>query len=302
MEEKENLISLMNEKLADMSKGQKKLTAYILANFDKAVFLTAAKLGKEVGVSESTVIRFATLLGYKGFPEFHKALEKVVQGKLNSIERLEVSTGKMTRQEVLEAVLKSDAERIKVTLDALDRAAFEVAIDVIQNAKKIYIVGMRNCAPLASFLGFYLNLMFEEVVVVTTNNSSEVFEQLMRIGSDDCIIGISFPRYSMRTLKAMEFANDRSAKIITITDTKNSPLSLYSSCNLVARSDMATVVDSLVAPLSVINALIVSLCIKKQDKVISNLEMLEHIWSEYQVIESDEMNMLNDDKIMDIGD
>ena len=302
MKEKENLISLMNEKLADMSKGQKKLAAYILANFDKAVFLTAAKLGKEVGVSESTVIRFATLLGYKGFPEFHKALEKVVQGKLNSIERLEVSTGKMKRQEVLEAVLKSDAERIKVTLDALDRAAFEVAIDVIQNAKKIYIVGMRNCAPLASFLGFYLNLMFEEVVVVTTNNSSEVFEQLMRIGSDDCIIGISFPRYSMRTLKAMEFANDRSAKIITITDTKNSPLSLYSSCNLVARSDMATVVDSLVAPLSVINALIVSLCIKKQDKVISNLEMLEHIWSEYQVIESDEMNMLNDDKIMDIGD
>lgn len=300
MENAEDMIVRINEKFMVMSKGQKKLAKYITANYDKAVFMTAAKMGETVGVSESTVVRFAMLLGYKGYPEFHRELEKMVQDKLNSIQRIEIASGRMSRQEVLETVLKADAEKIKLTLDTLDREAFEMAVDSILGATRIYIVGIRNCAPLASFLGFYLNMMFDDVTVVSTNNSSEMFEQMMRIGDKDCIIGISFPRYSMRTLKAMEFANDRNANIITITDSKNSPMNLYSSCNLLARSDMASIVDSLVAPLSVINALIVSLCIKKQDKVIDTLEMLENIWSEYQVYEPDEINRINDSKIMDI--
>lgn len=298
----DDLLSRMNEKLIIMSKGQRKLATFISRNYDRAVFMTAAKMGEEVGVSESTVVRFATLLGYNGYPAFQKAMEAMVQEKLNSIQKIEIAAGNMTRQEVLENVLKADAEKIKLTLDTLDRDAFESAIDTILNARRIYVLGIRSCAPLASFLGFYLNLMFKDVTIVSTNNSSEIFEQMLRIDEDDCIIGISFPRYSMRTLKAMEFANSRNAKVITITDNKNSPMNLYSSCNLLARSDMASIVDSLVAPLSVINALIVSLCMKKQDKVIETLETLEDIWNEYQVYGSDEINRINDSNILDTGD
>ena len=263
--------------------------------------MTAAKMGEEVGVSESTVVRFATLLGYSGYPAFQKAMEAMVQDKLNSIQKIEIASGKMTRQEVLETVLRADAEKIKLTLDTLDRDAFEMAIDTILKARRIYVLGIRSCAPLASFLGFYLNLMFRDVTIVSTNNSSEIFEQMLRIDEEDCIIGISFPRYSMRTLKAMEFANSRNAKVITITDSKNSPMNLYSSCNLLARSDMASIVDSLVAPLSVINALIVSLCMKKQDNVFETLEALEDIWNEYQVYGADEINRVNDSNILDTG-
>ena len=298
----DDLLSRMNEKLITMSKGQRKLATFISRNYDRAVFMTASKMGEEVGVSESTVVRFATLLGYNGYPAFQKAMEAMVQEKLNSIQKIEIAAGNMTRQEVLESVLKADAEKTKLTLDTLDRDAFEMAIDTILNARRIYVLGIRSCAPLASFLGFYLNLMFKDVTIVSTNNSSEIFEQMLRIDEDDCIIGISFPRYSMRTLKAMEFANSRNAKVITITDSKNSPMNLYSSCNLLARSDMASIVDSLVAPLSVINALIVSLCMKKQDKVIETLEALEDIWNEYQVYGSDEINRINDSNILDTGD
>lgn len=298
----DDLISRMNEKLTTMSKGQKKLAIFISRNYDRAVFMTAAKMGEEVGVSESTVVRFATLLGYNGYPAFQKAMEAMVQEKLNSIQKIEIAAGNMSRQEVLENVLRADAEKIRLTLDGLDRDAFEIAIDTILNARKIFVLGIRSCAPLASFLGFYLNLMFEDVTIVTTNNSSEIFEQMFRIDKEDCIIGISFPRYSMRTLKAMEFANTRNAKVITITDSKNSPMNLYSSCNLLARSDMASIVDSLVAPLSVINALIVSLCMKKQDKVMENLESLENIWNEYQSYGSDEINKINNSNIIDTGD
>lgn len=293
----DDLLSRLNMKFADMSKGQKKLATYISSNYDKAVFMTAAKMGEKVGVSESTVVRFATLLGYSGYPAFQKALEEMVQDKLNSIQKIEIAAGNMTRLEVLETVMKADAEKIKLTLDTIDREAFEMAVETILNAKRIYIIGIRSCAPLATFLGFYLNLMFRDVTIVSTNNSSEIFEQMLRVDEEDCVIGISFPRYSMRTLKAMEFANSRNAKVITITDNKNSPMNLYSSCNLLARSDMASIVDSLVAPLSVINALIVSLCMKKQDNVVETLEMLEDIWNEYQVYGSDEINRVNDSEV-----
>lgn len=291
-----DLTSRINECYGSLSKGQKILATYITDNYDKAVFLTAAKMGQVVGVSESTVVRFATHLGYKGYPEFQKALEEMVRNKLNSIQRMEVTYGRISQSHILETVLQSDQEKIKDTLEHIDEHAFELAVDTIIKAKHIYIVGIRSCAPLAAFMAFYFNLMFENVTLLQTNNSSELFEQMVRISKDDVIIGISFPRYSMRTLKAMEFANNRNAKVITLTDSVHSPMNLYSSCNLVARSDMASIVDSLVAPLSVINALIVALCMKKQGEVAKTLETLEDIWNEYQVYENDEINYI-DDKI-----
>ena len=301
MNNSNELINRINEKYSSMSKGQKLLSTYITDNYDKAVFLTAEKLGKVVGVSESTVVRFATHLGYRGYPEFQKALEELVRNKLNSIQRMEVTYGRISQSKILETVLQSDAEKIKSTLDQIDQNAFEAALDIILNAKHIYIVGIRSCASLASFMAFYFNLMFDNVHLLHTSSSSELFEQMVRISEEDVIIGISFPRYSMRTLKAMEFANNRNAKVITLTDSVHSPMNLYSSCNLIAKSDMASIVDSLVAPLSVINALVVALCMRKQNEVAETLETLEDIWDEYQVYESDEINYIDDHMKMRYG-
>lgn len=288
------LTNRINERYSTMSKGQKLLANYITDYYDKAVFLTAAKLGEVVGVSESTVVRFAAQLGYKGYPEFQKALEEMVRNKLSSIQRMEVTYGRISQSRILESVLHADMEKIKGTLEKIDQNAFEMAVETILAAERIYIVGIRSCAPLASFLAFYLNFMFDDVIQLHTNSSSELFEQMVRIGKEDVIIGISFPRYSMRTLKALEFANNRSAKVITLTDSVHSPMNLYSSCNLIADSDMASIVDSLVAPLSVINALIVALCMRKQDEVAATLETLEEIWDEYQVYENDEIDYIDD--------
>ena len=318
MSTKNELLIRIDERYPKFSKGQKRLADYIKENYDKAAFLTAAKMGEAVGVSESTVVRFATQLGYKGYPEFQKALGELVRTKLNSIQRMEVTYGRIDRSEILATVLQSDIEKIKQTLESVDNHAFELAVDTILAAKKVYVIGIRSCAPLAKFLTFYLNLICEDVVEVDTNSSSEIFEQLIRIGEEDVIIGISFPRYSsafkvrmeyrgkliigisfprysMRTLKALEFASNRKAKVITLTDSVNSPMNLYSSCNLIAKSDMASIVDSLVAPLSVINALVVALCMKKQDDVIETLETLEDIWDEYQVYSRDELEPVEDE-------
>lgn len=289
-----DLLNRINSKYSKMSKGQKLIATYITDNYDKAVFLTAAKLGETVGVSESTVVRFATSIGYKGYPEFQNSLEELVRNKLNSVQRMEVTYGRISQSEILQTVLQSDADKIKTTLEKIDHNAFESAVSTIISARKIYVVGIRSCAPLANFLGFYLNLMFDNVHLITTNSSSELFEQMLRINEKDVIIGISFPRYSMRTLKALEFANNRNAKVITLTDSIHSPMNLYSSCNLIADSDMASIVDSLVAPLSVINSLIVALCMKKQKTVAQTLTELEDIWDEYQVYENDEINYIDD--------
>ena len=293
----ENLLSRMNTQYHKFSKGQKKLVSYITDNYDKAAFFTAAKLGETVGVSESTVVRFAIHLGYKGYPEFQKALEELVRNKLNSIQRMEVTYGRVPQSEILDTVLRADIEKIKLTMENIDHNAFELAVETILEAKSIYIVGIRSCAPLASFLGFYFNLLFDNVHLMHTNSSSELFEQMIHISKDDVIIGISFPRYSMRTLKALEFANNRNAKVITLTDSIHSPMNLYSSCNLIARSDMASIVDSLVAPLSVIHALVVALCMRKQREVTATLEDLEKIWDEYQVYNNDEINLADGKEI-----
>lgn len=291
---KNELLNRIEKQYGNMSKSQKKLADFIRTSYEKAVFMTASKLGEVVGVSESTTVRFAVHLGYSGYPEFQKALEELVSNRLNSIQRMEMTYGRISQSEILMSVLQSDIEKIKLTMEHIDQNAFEQAVDLILAAKKIYIVGIRSCAPLANFLRVYLNLVCEDVVSVSTNSSSEIFEQLFRISEQDVIIGISFPRYSMRTLKALEFASNRKAKIITLTDSIHSPMNLYSSCNLIARSDMVSIVDSLVAPLSVINALVVALCMKKEKEVIQTLEAMEQIWDEYQVYSRDDFNQVND--------
>ena len=288
------LMNRINERYSALSKGQKMIAAYITDYYDKAVFLTAAKLGEEVGVSESTVVRFAMQLGYKGYPQFQQALAELVRVKLDSVQQMENVYGRISQSEILTTVLTSDAKRIQETLEMIDEHAFDMAVDAMLKAKHIYVIGIRSCAPLAEFLVFYLNMMFDNVRLVHTNSSSELFEQMMYIGRDDVIIGISFPRYSMRVLKAMEFANNRNARVITLTDSVHSPMNLYSSCNLVAQSDMSSIVDSLAAPLSVINALIMAICMKRQKKVVRNLEMIEQLWEEYQVYSSDEIDYIGD--------
>lgn len=297
-ENQNDIITRINERYPKMSKGHKIIAAFITDYYDQAVFMTAAKLGETVGVSESTVVRFAMGLGYAGYPEFQKALEEWVKNKLNKMQRMNAKYGKSTQSEILTSVLTSDMNKIADTIENLDPIAFEMAVDIILEAKRVYVVGIRSCEPLADFLTFYLNMIRGDVLQINTTSASETFEQMIRVTSEDAVIGISFPRYSMRTLKAMEFARDRNAKVITITDTVHSPMNLYSSCNLLARSDMVSIVDSLVAPLSVINALVVALCLKIPEQVKKNLEDLEQAWANYQVYLNDEINYIDEDTVI----
>ncbi len=280
----------LDKKYAKFSKGQKKLADFIRASLGRAAFMTAADLGKAVGVSESTVIRFAYACGYDGYPSFQKAMEELVQGRLSDLSRRSAAYAGSTEGEILQSVMQSDAVRVQETLEDMDPAVFSTAVDLILHAKTVYVLGLRSSAPLAEFLSFYLNLVCDNVRLIDASGSSDIFEQLMRISEKDVLIGISFPRYSMRTVKALEFATNRNAKVITMTDSVHSPITLYSSCNLIARSEMASVVDSLTAALSLINALIVTLCMKRQKKVLSTLENLEEIWDEYQGYDRDELN------------
>ena len=298
MDETKDIISRMNERFMKMSKGHKAIAAFISDHYDEAAFMTAAKIGQTVGVSESTVVRFATGLGYEGYPEFQKALADWVQSKLNRVQKIGTKYKNNSQSEVIHSVLSADIEKIQDTISNLDPQAFADAVDIILNAKTVYVVGLRSCEPLADFLQFYLNMIRGEVVLLKTTSVTEMFEQMIRISEKDCIIGISFPRYSMRTLKAMEFAKDRRAKIITITDSIHSPMNLYSSCNLLSRSDMVSIVDSLVAPLSLINALVVALCLKVPDSVKNNLETLEDVWNNYQVYLNDEINFIDEEPML----
>ncbi|TCL59958.1 RpiR family transcriptional regulator [Kineothrix alysoides] len=293
-----SIISRMEEGYGKMSKSHKAIAAFITDHYEQAVFMTAAKLGETVGVSESTVVRFASGIGYDGYPEFQKELEDWVKDKLNTVQKIGAKYGKSTQSEILTSVLRADIEKIQDTIEHLEGASFEMAVDTILEAETIYVLGMRSCEPLASFLHFYLNMIRGNVVLLSSTSVSEIFEQMIRIGERDAIVGISFPRYSMRTLKAMEFANDRNAKVIAITDSVHSPMNLYSSCNLFARSDMVSIVDSLVAPLSVINALVVALCLKRPKDVKSNLEQLEQAWNNYQVYLNDEINFIDEEPML----
>ena len=297
MEVKYDTISRINDKFNRMSKSHKKIATFIIDHYEQAAFMTASKLGKTVGISESTVVRFAYALDYEGYPEFQEALAEWVKDKLNSVQKIGAKYGKSTQSEILTSVLNADIEKIDDTIDHVDPQAFEAAVDIILNAKHVYLIGLRSCKPLAEFLHFYLNMVRSDVILLDSTSTSEIFEQMLRIDDKDAIIGISFPRYSMRTLKAMEMATDRNAKVITITDTIHSPMCLYSSCNLMARSDMVSIVDSLVAPLSLINALVVALCLKRPNEVKKSLESLEYVWDNYQVYLKDEINFIDEEML-----
>ena len=271
----------IEEAMPELSKGQKKLGEYILNSYEKVLKLKAGKLGEIVGVSESTVVRFAMFLGYEGYPEFQKALEKDSLKKMNSLQRMEIASLRLGEQSVLNAVLQSDIKKIKETISEIDEATFEKAVDSICIAKKVYVVGIRSCAPLASFLAFYLNLMFEDVILLETNHPSELLEQMIHMDVRDVLVAISFPRYSISTQRACEYAHKCKAKVITLTDSFQTPLAAYSDYTLRAKSDMASIVDSLVAPLSVINALVVAISMKKQNEISDTFKKLENLWEKY---------------------
>ncbi len=282
------LLATIDENLKRLSKGHKKIAAYIEENYDKAAFMTAAALGQRVGVSESTVVRFATELGFKGYPELQKELQQLIKSKLTAVQRMEVSENLIGDSDIITSVLNGDIELIRATAEKTSREAFKNAVSEINRAKRIYILGVRSSAALASFLAFYFNLVFDAVTLIDTASASEMFEQMFRIDEKDVCIAISFPRYSKQTVNALRFIADRGAKIIAITDTEKSPIASFANHLLVARSDMASVVDSLTAPLSLINALIAGVTLSRRNEVYENFNKLEHIWDVYQVYEKAE--------------
>lgn len=271
-----------------LSKGHKLIANFILSQYDKAAFMTAQKLGKTVGVSESTVVRFASELGYDGYPALQRGLQDLMRNKLTAVQRIEVTSGQMNSDDVLERVLNLDIDRIRTTLDEISKEDFQKAVDMIVESDTIYIMGTRSSASIANFIGYYLSLIFPHVKLVPSVTTSELFEKIMRIDSNDVMIGVSFPRYSKQTVKALKYAHSAGAKVISITDSKSSPLAKYADALLLARSDMASFVDSLVAPLSLVNALIVAVSIRNVDRVTQTFENLEKIWDDYDVYAKNE--------------
>lgn len=281
-----HLLVRIDAKMNTFSKGQRLIAEFIEQHYDRAAFLTASKLGELVGVSESTVVRFATELGYSGYPELQKAMQEMIKDKLTSVQRIEVTAAKIGDGSVLDTVLNQDIQKIRRTLEETSREDFDRAVDAIISAENIYIFGVRSASSLANFLGYYFDLILGNVHIVTNSSRSGMYEALLRISEKDAIVGISFPRYSRTAAAAMNFAKSRGASTIAITDSMLSPLAQNSESVLIARSDMASVVDSLVAPLSLINALIVATVIKKKDEVKETFEVLENVWNEQGVYTS----------------
>ncbi len=275
----EHLLTRIEMNMNTFSKGQKRIANYIEEHYDTAAFMTAAKLGKTVGVSESTVVRFANELGYEGYPKLQKAMQEMIRDKLTSVQRIDVTTTRIGNNHVLDAIMNQDIDKIRRTLEETSREDFEKAVKSIVKAKRIYIFGVRSTASLAQFLGYYFGLIFDNVRVITDTSKTHTYEQLFRIEKDDVMIGISFPRYSTMAVEAMSLARDRGANSIAITDSMVSPLVSAADEVLLARSDMASVVDSLVAPLSLINALIVATVLEKKDEVTDTFKELELIWN-----------------------
>ena len=285
MHNSSDLLALIESKYGEMSKGQKIIADYIREHYDKAAYMTALKFGQTVGVSESTVVRFASELGFDGYPELQTALQDLMRSKLTTVQRIELSTDKIGDGDILDAVLHHDIEKIRRTLEETSRDDFNRAVDIISSCHTIYIIGARSSASLAQFLSHYFDLIFPRVKLVHASTRSELFEQILRIDEKDALIAISFPRYSRQTIEALKYANSRGTNIIAITDCASSPLTQFSDCNLFAKSDMASFVDSLVAPLSLINALIVAVSRRCSETVTRNLERLEEIWREFEVYE-----------------
>lgn len=281
----EDLFSVLQQKNHSFSKGQRLLAKYITESYDKAAFMTASKLGKTVGVSESTVVRFAVQLGYDGYPSMQKAMQELVMNRLTSVQRIEVTNDRIGNQDIIATVLQSDADKLRQTAEMVDKDAFDAAVKAILGAKNIYILGCRSVAPLANFLGYYLNFMFNNVHIVTVSGASEMFEKLFRVDASDVVIGFSFPRYSAATVKGAQYCRTTGATVIGCTDSYLSPLGQYCDHVLLAKSDMLSLVDSLVAPLSLINALIVALASKGEQILGKTFDVLERVWDEYNVYE-----------------
>lgn len=285
----QKLFKMITEKMPVFSKSQKLIGSFVIEHYEKAAFMTASKLGNTVGVSESTVVRFATELGFDGYPQLQKSLQDLIKHRLTSIQRIQVTSEQIGSEEsILSKVLNSDSEKIKKTLEAINTKTFHNAVESIVNAKTIYIIGIRTSGTLASFLNLYLNHIFENVKLISSSSRSEMFEQMHRINENDVFIAISFPRYSKKTVIAADFAKASGACVIAITDTDTSPLALLADDLLLAKSDMTSFVDSLVAPLSLINALIVAVGLKKCDEISDTYEKLENIWEKYNVYEKTE--------------
>lgn len=277
---KNDVLTLIKDNYAKFSKGQKKISDFILSHYEAACYLTAAKIGETVGVSESTVVRFACQLGFDGFPEFQKELQEVVQSRLNNIQRMQVSAERFG-ENILENILQRDIDMLRQTSLECSNEDFNKAVDAITNAKNIYIMGTRSSSSLADFLSYYLGFFIDNVKLIQNVNSNALYEQLFRIGKDDILIAISFPRYSNTTVNAIRFAHDNGAQTLAITDSAYSPLVEYATLSLLAHTDMLSFVDSLVAPLSVINALIVAISERKQEETEKSFEALEKIWDKY---------------------
>ena len=282
---KTNLIAHISEHAAGFSKGQKRIAQYIQEHYESAAFMTAFKLGETVGVSESTVVRFAAELGFDGYPQLQKAMQELIRSKLTTVQRIEVTRARMADDEVLDNVMAYDMANIRQTLEELPRDVFYQAVDAIVEARRVYIFGAGSCRALANFLAYYLKLLLPDIHLIYTSSETEILEEMLQIGEQDAIIGLSFPRYSSKAVKTVHFAHSRQAKIIAITDSVLSPIAEYASYLLLAHSDMATIVDSLVAPLSIINALLVAVSLKKMDSKAARLTELEQLWETYQVFQ-----------------
>jgi len=280
-----DILSVIQDNMHTFSKGQKKIASFISESYDKAAFMTASRLGKTVGVSESTVVRFAAELGYDGYPEMQKSLQKMIRSRLTSVQRIEVTNDRIGDQDILSMVLQADIDRLRQTGEILDRKEFQTAVDAILRAKRIYILGVRSAAPLANFLGYYLNYMFRNVRTVTASGTSEMFEQIVGLTPEDVVVAFSFPRYSAATTKGAQYCRSTGATVIGVTDSALSPLGQNCDHVLLAKSDMLSLVDSLVAPLSVVNALLVALAAKREKEMAKTFDSLERLWEEYNVYE-----------------
>ena len=281
MQDMQDLLRRLNQSGKRLSKGHRRIAEYIVEHYDKAVFMTASRLGEKVGVSESTVVRFASALGYEGYPQLQRALQELVRHRLTAVQRFEMASD-IDQSEVLRTVLRADMQNIRATLEDIDTVAFDDVIDRVLEARNIYVMGVRSAAPLAQFLGYYLNFIFDNVRIVG-ESAVDVFEQISRVNEQDMLIGISFPRYSTRTLEAMAFAKARGAQVVAITDGPMSPLLSQSTLSLTARTDMASFVDSLAAPLSLVNALVVAVGLRRREDLSEHFRLMEGIWDEYQV-------------------
>lgn len=281
----EDILSVLEYKMPTFSKGQRRIAALITESYDKAAFMTASRLGKQAGVSESTVVRFAMELGYDGYPQMQKAMQEMVLNRLTSVQRMGITSDRLGNQDVVSTVLHSDADKLRQTCDTVDRQAFHNAVEAILNGKNIYIIGLRSASALASFFGYYLQFMFDRVHIITNSNAGEVLEQLFNVRSGDTVIAFSFPRYSSSTVRAVSYCHSVGAKVIGITNSMVSPLAEHCDSVLVAKSDMVSIVDSLTAPLSLVNALIVAVATEKEEALRTTFEKLENIWQEHHIYE-----------------